>query len=166
MSSDNPRFHSPPVFYTATADFPVLDVANEEDQEEDIEEEADSDSEDELMDRNNGRPVSVQNSPVGAAVVTTEPSELMQLDMSEDIRLGSPDDASNNLDSDFHLLAVTQPDQHDQLCTQPHHDSYPAESTRQWPLVPDPSANIGLLLQPSGIKFLVLNFFNNAYSRK
>nr|KYP55566.1 Transcription factor TT8 [Cajanus cajan] len=33
--------------------------------------------------------------------------ELMQLEMPEDIRVGSPNDGSNNLDSDFHLLAVT-----------------------------------------------------------
>ncbi|GMI66531.1 TRANSPARENT TESTA 8 [Hibiscus trionum] len=35
-------------------------------------------------------------------------AEMMQLEMSEDIRLGSPDDASNNLDTDFHMLAVSQ----------------------------------------------------------
>lgn len=43
---------------------------------------------------------------VSATHATAEP---MQLDMSEDhIRVGSPDDCSNNLDSDFHLLAVSQ----------------------------------------------------------
>ncbi|KAK4418261.1 Transcription factor [Sesamum alatum] len=54
-----------------------------------------------------------QNAAAAAPVITTggdQPScELMELDMSEDIRLGSPDDASNNLDNDFHLHAVSRP---------------------------------------------------------
>ncbi|XP_019441839.1 PREDICTED: basic helix-loop-helix protein A-like isoform X1 [Lupinus angustifolius] len=37
-----------------------------------------------------------------------EPSELMQVEMAEDIRIGSSNDGSNNLDSDFHFIAVTQ----------------------------------------------------------
>ena len=51
-----------------------------------------------------------------------EPSELMQLEMPEDIRLGSPNDGSNNLDSDFHLLAVSQGG----------NEARQAESTRRW----------------------------------
>lgn len=39
-----------------------------------------------------------------------EPSQVMLLDMSHDsIRLGSPENGSNNLDSDFDLLKVSQP---------------------------------------------------------
>ncbi|PON63924.1 Basic helix-loop-helix transcription factor [Trema orientale] len=159
MSSDNPRFHSPPMraaIYATATDPPVAEEANqdgegdEEDEDEDIDdqEEVDSDSEAEAeMDRNNGRPISADpNTP--ATTVAVEPSELMQLDMSEDIRLGSPDDGSNNLDSDFHLLAVSsQPEHH--LC-QPDH-LYREESTKRWPLVPDPTTgNIGLPLPPSG----------------
>ncbi|PON55299.1 Basic helix-loop-helix transcription factor [Parasponia andersonii] len=150
MSSDNPRFHSPPmpdaIYATATAtEPPVAEEANqdgegdEEDEDENIDdqEEVDSDSEAE-MDRNNGRSISAdQNTP--ATTVAVEPSELMQLDMSEDIRLGSPDDGSNNLDSDFHLLAVSGQSDHR------------AESTKRWQFVPDPTtSNIGLPLLPSG----------------
>nr|CBY88797.1 basic helix-loop-helix transcription factor [Humulus lupulus] len=151
-TSDNPRFHSQPMttaIYSGAAtgvvDETKEDEGDEEDDDMDEEEAAESDSEAEIGRSNvGGGPISAQNTS-GEAVVPAEPSELMQLDMSEDIRLGSPDDGSNNLDSDFHLLAVSQSERH--LC-QP--DSYPAESTPRWPLLPDPTTNIGLLLPSSG----------------
>ncbi|GAV82393.1 HLH domain-containing protein/bHLH-MYC_N domain-containing protein [Cephalotus follicularis] len=140
-SSDHPRFHSlsVPAIYAA-AEPPAngnnpVDEEDEDDDEEEVDEEAESDSEAET-DRNNGRGVSAQNlHPLAVAVtaVTAEPSELMQLEMSEDIRLGSPDDASNNLDSDFHMLAVSQsgnPADHQRRA-----DSFRAESSRRWPLL-------------------------------
>ncbi|XP_072998292.1 basic helix-loop-helix protein A isoform X2 [Typha latifolia] len=42
------------------------------------------------------------------ATPNTEPSELMQIEMSEGTRLGSPDDCSNNLDAELQMLAVCQ----------------------------------------------------------
>lgn len=56
-----------------------------------------------------------------------EPSELMLLEMSEDIRIGSPDDGSNNLDSDMHMLGLNQSVHH------PGHES----THHHWPLLPD-----------------------------
>ena len=77
---------------------------------------------------------------------SAEPSELIQLEMSEGIRLGSPDDGSNNLDSDFHMLAVTQPGS--SVDHQRRADSYRAESARRWPMLPDPLSGGGALQQP------------------
>ncbi|KAL3531354.1 hypothetical protein ACH5RR_010676 [Cinchona calisaya] len=87
----------------------------EEEEEEEDEAEADSDIEADTIRSNNNN----NNSPSRSGVVpnpnTTmlqnpeaEPSELMQLDLSEDIRLGSPDDGSNNMESDYHMLPTTQ----------------------------------------------------------
>ncbi|KAK2999032.1 hypothetical protein RJ639_023087 [Escallonia herrerae] len=134
------RFHSPtmPAMYARAAAVEPPANANqmdEEEEEEEEEEEADSDSEAETD--HNSRLAGVQPNPLGLAT-TAEPSELMQLDMSEDIRLGSPDDGSNNLDTDFHLLAVSQavnnPSSGAESCR--------AESTRRWPLLADPLSNI------------------------
>ncbi|KAJ6306671.1 hypothetical protein OIU78_021898 [Salix suchowensis] len=79
----------------------------------------------------------------------------MQLEMSEDIRLGSPDDGSNNLDSDF---PVTGPD--NLVDHQNRADSYRAESARRWTLLQDNPFNSGNL-QPSasGKKKRYLYFF-------
>lgn len=153
-SSDHSRFHSPqlPAIYAA-ADPPgsnpnqeAADEDEEEDDDEDEDDDADADadageseSESETA-RNCRRAATAARNPTHT---TAEPSELMQLEMSEDIRLGSPDDASNNLDSDFHMLAVTQtgnPVDHQQRGA----DSYRAESTRRWPLIQDPMGSTGL----------------------
>ncbi|XP_008790988.1 basic helix-loop-helix protein A isoform X2 [Phoenix dactylifera] len=56
------------------------------------------------------------------AIPATEPSELMQLEMSEDIRLGSPDECSNNLDTELQVLAVCH--NRDQYNQQRRDDSY------------------------------------------
>lgn len=128
-SSDHSRFHPapiPPAMYSAVDPPPDTSAPNnhmdEDDDVDDDDEEADSDSEAETA--RNSRPMSA------AAATAAEPSELMQLEMSEDIRVGSPDDGSNNLDSDFHLLAVSHtgnPSDHERRS-----DSYRAESTRRW----------------------------------
>lgn len=120
---------------------------DEEEEDEDDEEEHESDSEAETG--RNSRQAAAQN-PQAVAPAVAEPSELMQLEMSEDIRLGSPDDASNNLDSDFNLLAVSQgagnPDDHQRRV-----DSFRAESSRRWPMMPEaPLSSSGLQQAPSG----------------
>ncbi|GMN48779.1 hypothetical protein TIFTF001_017935 [Ficus carica] len=154
-SSDNPCFqYSPPIpAVYAASDGTTADANQEVDEEEDQEDdddEAESDSEAEM--EHNGQPVSAQNTAV-EAMEMAEPSELMQLEMSEDIRLGSPEDASNNLDSEFHLLAVSQPMSSGELPRQPN-SSCRDESTRPWPHQPDPSCS-GLPLLPSGSSPLV-----------
>ncbi|KAJ7972807.1 Basic helix-loop-helix transcription factor [Quillaja saponaria] len=125
----------------------------EEEEEEEDEEEAESDSEDE-MDRNIG-PSSAQNPSAIAVTTTAEPTELMQLEMSEDIRLGSPDDGSNNLDSDFHLQSMTHQAEHHH---QPRDDSFRDESTRMWQKMQDPLIDSAGFLQPqaSGTKSVTL----------
>nr|BCU83576.1 basic helix-loop-helix transcription factor [Dianthus caryophyllus] len=71
-------------------------------------------------------------------VTHAQPIELMQLEMPDDIRLGSPEDASNNLDLDF-------PPMTQRVAPSSHHhhregDSVKAtESTRMWPPVQQPS---------------------------
>ncbi|KAH7517203.1 hypothetical protein FEM48_Zijuj09G0037600 [Ziziphus jujuba var. spinosa] len=151
-SSDHPLFQSPPLPAIYTASDPPenrnLEDEDEElgEEEEEDEVEADSDSEAETG-RDNALTVSAQNLPVSDSAAAAEPSELMQLEMSEDIRLGSPDDASNNLDSDFHLLAVSQSGNHPED-HQRRADSYRAESTRRWPMVTD-TLESGLQPPPS-----------------
>ena len=117
------------------------------DEDDDEDEEPDSESEAEVL-RNSGPTATPDPSGIVAAT-TAEPSELMQLEMSEDIRVGSPDDGSNNFDSDFQLLAVTssqsrKPDQ------QRKADSYRAESTRRWASVQEPMVGVQLPASESG----------------
>lgn len=107
---------------------PAPDNHMDEDEDDEDDDEVDSDSEAETA--RNSRPTSTPDASGLAAATAAEPSELMQLEMSEDIRVGSPDDGSNNLDSDFHLLAVSHrgiPSDHERRA-----DSYRAESTRRW----------------------------------
>ncbi|XP_022758201.1 basic helix-loop-helix protein A-like isoform X2 [Durio zibethinus] len=142
-SSDHTRFHSsslPPMY--AAGDPPVNDN-QEDDDEEEVEEENDDDDEEEPESdsaetgRNSSQvPAQITQAAVAAA---GEPSELMQLDMSEDIRLGSPDDASNNLDSDFHMLAVSQSGK--QADQQRRADSFRAETSRRWQMLQEPMSN-------------------------
>lgn len=112
------------------------DDDEEEDEEEEEEPELDSEAE-------TGResPVNVAQNPLqlhgqvtdGTVLgqAAAEPSELMQLEMSEDIRFGSPDDGSNNLDSELQVLAGVGTVDHYQ-----HAESYRAESARPWPMLP------------------------------
>ena len=155
-SSGHTRFHSPPVppVYSS-ADPPMNAEEEEEEEEEEDEEEEDEggESDSEAETGRNGRAMAVQNAHPHAIVAvpvptTDQPSELMQLEMSEDIRLGSPDDASNNLDSDFHMLAVTQSgnpiaDHHHQRRA----DSYRGESAPRWPMLQEPTSS-GIQIRP------------------
>ncbi|CAK9151059.1 unnamed protein product [Ilex paraguariensis] len=172
-SSDHARFQSVSMPSTYATEDPLantnqIDAEEEEEEEEEEdeddeeegeeEEEADRDSEAETV-RNSGLSRSQQNyqtvtQGVPAAPGASEPSELMQLDMSEDIRVGSPDDGSNNLNSDFHLLAVSQagnPTDH-----KPRADLYRAESSRRWPILLDSLGN-NLQLPHSGMILLGLS---------
>ncbi|KAK6940834.1 Myc-type, basic helix-loop-helix (bHLH) domain [Dillenia turbinata] len=155
-SSEQPRFHSPslPAMYAA-ADPPVNanqedEEEEEEDEDEDEDEEGESDSEAETGRNSRAiqNPARLSQGMAAAQTAVAEPSELMQLEMSEDIRLGSPDDGSNNLDSDFHMLAVNQtgnPADHQRRA-----DSYRTESARRWPIPQDQFIN-GLQPPPSGV---------------
>ncbi|XVE73158.1 hypothetical protein DITRI_Ditri11bG0094600 [Diplodiscus trichospermus] len=149
-SSDHTHFqYSPsiPPMYAA-AEPPVN--PNHEDNDNDEEEEEDDDDDDDDEDDEeeepesdsaetgrNSRQVPTQNPQEVAAAA--EPSELMQLEMSEDIKLGSPDDASNNLNSDFHMLAVSQSG--NPADQQRRADSFRAESSRRWEMILEPMIN-------------------------
>ncbi|XP_027365439.1 basic helix-loop-helix protein A-like isoform X2 [Abrus precatorius] len=124
-STSNPTSssdHIPTVMYTV-ADPPPTHTINQNDMDEDEEEEEDE-AESASEDETGGHIAGPATTPDTAA----EPSELMQLEMPEDIRVGSPNDGSNNLDSDFHLLAVSQTG----------NPSGQAESTRRWAPIQDP----------------------------
>ncbi|NP_001312452.1 basic helix-loop-helix protein A-like [Nicotiana tabacum] len=127
-STSNSTTFSEPHFYSGNtppsgnADIAQQDggAAGEEDEEEEEEEddeaELDSDS------------IAIQSEVGGAAnPIAAEASELMQLDMSEAIRLGSPDDGSNNMDSDFHLVGAGNTADYQR---QP--DSFKAETAISW----------------------------------
>ncbi|GAB2281177.1 Transcription factor bhlh42 [Dionaea muscipula] len=142
-----------------------VDVDEEEDDDED--EEGESDSETETAGRNS-RPtqqnLSAQNLTfISGAQAAAEQSELMQLEMSEDIRLGSPDDASNNLESSDHFQMTTgvsgqQPTSRNLNVLQRRAASMRAESEpfRRWPAVQG-SLNNGIqaaTLPPGGAPHL------------
>ncbi|XVF72423.1 hypothetical protein PTKIN_Ptkin12aG0120200 [Pterospermum kingtungense] len=153
-SSDHTLFHSasiPPTY--AAADPPVNANQEEDDDEEEEEEEEDDDDDDEEGPESdsaetgrNSRQVPTQNTQAVEAVAAAEPSELMQLEMSEDIKIGSPDDASNNLDSsDFHMLAVSQSGNPAEQ--QRRADWFKAESSRRWQMLQEPMSD-SLQVQP------------------
>ncbi|KAK7393542.1 hypothetical protein VNO78_22100 [Psophocarpus tetragonolobus] len=115
-STSNPTSssdHIPVVMYTV-ADPPAAHLNQDDDMDEDEEDQEEEEEEESA---------SEDQTPTPA-----EPSELMQLEMPEDIRVGSPNDGSNNLDSDFHLLAVSQGG----------NVAGQAESTRRWGPSQDP----------------------------
>ncbi|XP_022771095.1 basic helix-loop-helix protein A-like [Durio zibethinus] len=140
-SSDHTRFHSPSIPPTYAAADPPVNANQEDDDDEDDEEEEEDDGEEPESDSaetgRNIREVPTQNTQAVAAAA--EPSELMQMEMSEDIKLGSPDDASNNLDSDFHMLAVSQSGNPAEQ--QRRADSFKAESSRRWQTLQEPISN-------------------------
>nr|XP_027189967.1 basic helix-loop-helix protein A isoform X2 [Cicer arietinum] len=118
----------PTIMYTM-ADPPSTNL-NQDDMDEDDEEEEEEEDEDEESgseDETGGRNRRATSMTTGM----TEPSELMQIEMPEDIRVGSPNDGSNNLDSNFHLLAVSNqgnpPGQ--------------VESIQRWGPIEDPMGN-------------------------
>ncbi|TKY52614.1 Basic helix-loop-helix protein A [Spatholobus suberectus] len=138
-STSNPTSssdHVPAVMYTV-ADPPAANPSQNDDMDEDEEEEDDDEEEEEeeeaeesgSEDETGGRVARRTPTPDAAGPAAAEPSELMQLEMSEDIRVGSPNDGSNNLDSDFHLLAVSQGG---------NNATGQAESTRRWAPSQDP----------------------------
>ncbi|XP_061358127.1 basic helix-loop-helix protein A [Gastrolobium bilobum] len=143
-STSNPTSSSA-VMYTV-ADPPAANPNQDdmdEDEEEEEEEEEEDDEEDEAEsgseDETGGRNACPTSTPDMMAATAAEPSELMQMEMPEDIRVGSPNDGSNNLDSDFHLLAVSQTG----------NPSGQAESTRRWGPIPDPLVSLQVQLPAS-----------------
>ncbi|XP_057994296.1 transcription factor BHLH42 isoform X3 [Hevea brasiliensis] len=132
-SDQRPHFQSPiPSIYGAT-DPPTND--NQDDDDDDDEEEEDDDEEEEERSDSEGETGrNARSVPTQAETVTAEPSELMQLEMSEDIRLGSPDDGSNNMESDFQLISSGKLTGHHQSRA----DSLRAESAGRWVMVQDP----------------------------
>ncbi|KAL1547259.1 transcription factor BHLH42 isoform X1 [Salvia divinorum] len=95
-SSSNPASSSPGYYSLALPPpFPPSQMAEEEEEEEEKEEEEEVGPDSDRVDG---------PTPLNRNIV-----EAMHLDMSDqDIRIGSPDDSSNNLGSNFHLLTVTQ----------------------------------------------------------
>ncbi|KAF7850059.1 hypothetical protein BT93_L5906 [Corymbia citriodora subsp. variegata] len=143
-SSGHHRFHSPsvPTIY-APADPPAAaNQGDEEEEDEDEEDEGESDSEAETGRQAGAGPAAApQNPHVAGPANNAEPSEF---EMSEDIRLGSPDDGSNNLDSDFPMLTInsTAADHQRQV------DSFRAETNRRWQMMQDPMRS-GVQTPPS-----------------
>nr|QTO65815.1 transparent testa 8 [Asarum canadense] len=151
------RFHSPPVpiMFTTLDPVSINTIRNpdeeeddDDDEDEEDEEEVGSDSEAETRRENLANPMGdplqrcgeiPHGMPTTQAMVV-EPSELMQLEMSEDIRLGSPDEYSNNLDSEIQIIGTCN--SAGQLDPQRHVDSYRVEtSARTWPLLQDELSN-------------------------
>ncbi|CAN6481990.1 unnamed protein product [Victoria cruziana] len=122
--------YMPPV--ATDPSFPADDL-----QLSDAEEDTNIDSESEAGD---GSPIDIQLATTAAPTVeiVEPPSELMQLEMSEDIRIGSPEDCSNHLDSELQLLAVSNPDTGDNRqkdsCFLPH-------AGHMWSLLQEENSN-------------------------
>ncbi|KAK8702148.1 hypothetical protein V6N13_020516 [Hibiscus sabdariffa] len=95
------RFHSHVIPPMQAVLNPNLEDDNEEEENDDV---YDDGEEPELDSSEADRNKNIQTVAAAAA----KPSEMMQLEMSEDIRLGTPDNASNNLETVFHMLAVSQ----------------------------------------------------------
>ncbi|KAL5701767.1 hypothetical protein ACHQM5_027074 [Ranunculus cassubicifolius] len=136
---EHQRFHSSPLFAAYSGMHPSTNAnqgyeEEEDDDEDDDEEDGQSGSEIELGHQSSAHD---RNTQV-IAMTQAEPNELMQLEMSEDIRLGSPDDGSNNLDSDMHMLGLSHSMSHNDL----HRRN---ESTQSWPFLED---NLCSGLQP------------------
>ncbi|KAL3725582.1 hypothetical protein ACJRO7_030588 [Eucalyptus globulus] len=140
-SSGHHRFHSPPVPSYAPADPPAAANQGDEEEEDDDDEEEEGESDSEAETGRQGAAAAAQNPHGAGPANNAEPSEF---EMSEDIRLGSPDDGSNNLDSDFPMLTInsTAADHQRQV------DSFRAETTRRWQMMQDP-ARSGLQTPPS-----------------
>ncbi|XP_047981231.1 transcription factor BHLH42 isoform X2 [Salvia hispanica] len=93
-TSSSPGYHS----LTLPMPFPPSQMAEEEEEEEEMEEEEEEEE------------VGSDSDQVGGPTPPNQNLvEAMHLDMSDqDIRVGSPDDSSNNLGSNFHHLTVTK----------------------------------------------------------
>ncbi|KAK4407126.1 Transcription factor [Sesamum angolense] len=109
-TSNPPTSSDPPPASTVLPphDDPTLDHNHDDDEndENDSTDDQDSDS-----DAETGRvdTLTLPTQPPNVITTADQPSELMELDMSEDIRLGSPEDGSNYLDPDFHLHDANPP---------------------------------------------------------
>ncbi|KAL9236023.1 hypothetical protein vseg_010736 [Gypsophila vaccaria] len=88
-------------------------------------------------------------------VTHAQPIELMQLEMPDDIRLGSPEDASNNLDSEFPPLTrqLTPPSHHHQSRI---NSAKAAEATRMWPLLQQQSLSSSSFQPPLALGVPIL----------
>lgn len=144
-STSNPTSstdHIPTIMYTM-ADPPSTNPNQDDmdEDEEDEEDEEDDEVESESEDETGGR---YRRATSMAAIV--EPSELMQIEMPDDIRVGSPNDGSNNLDSDFHLLVVSN-----QGNPSGHVDSYKTDSTQRWVPIEEPVGNSLQVQLPSSV---------------
>ncbi|XP_045833506.1 basic helix-loop-helix protein A-like [Trifolium pratense] len=132
-STSNPTSstdHIPIIMYTV-ADPPMTNP-NQDDMDEDEEEEEEDDEEEDEVESGSDNEIGGRNRRATSMTPIVEPSELMQIEMPDDIRVGSPNDGSNNLDSDFHLLAVSnQGNPSGQV------DSYKTMSTRRWGPIED-----------------------------
>nr|AGT39063.1 bHLH transcription factor TT8 [Epimedium sagittatum] len=121
---------------------PIQDEEEEDEEDEDEDEDDDDGESDSEAETGRNSHPSIAHDPlrlpdpmcqdIAMVQAAGEPSELMQLEMSEDIRIGSPDDGSINLESGLNMLAVSQSDRR-------------PDSTRLWPLLQD---QINLGLQP------------------
>lgn len=113
-TDSQPQFN-PPNFQHQIKD----DQENEEeedDEEDDDDEEAHDDSEEDNV------PQNINQMDPAVNFANAEPSELMQLEMSEGIRLGSPDDCSNNFEAELQMLGICH-DTNDQVIPRPD-DAY------------------------------------------
>ncbi|XP_059625853.1 transcription factor BHLH42-like isoform X2 [Cornus florida] len=139
-SSQNSRLHPPSMLAAIYAHVDSPANANQiDDDGEDEEEEEELNSEGDMHNS-----CGVTDQGVVVAHAAAEPIELIQLDMSEDFWLGSPDDASinNKLEEDFHLQAAAHHQRQVDSCR-------PAESSRMCPLLQRP-LNHNLQPQNSG----------------
>nr|QPZ85646.1 bHLH [Saussurea hypsipeta] len=88
------------------------DVENDEDEDDDDEEEEENGSE---FEAETGHLSGIQkdgheHEDENGMAAIVEANEVLQVDMSEDIRFGSPNDGSSNFESRFHLLPRSQAD--------------------------------------------------------
>jgi len=97
------------------------DDDDDDDDDDGIEVGTDIDAEIETYDaRVSTQHIMPTNLPASIEAPTSEPSELMQIEMSQGIRLGSPEDCSNNLDKELQMLMAghANSDQSDDLHAQ------------------------------------------------
>ncbi|KAM3216790.1 transcription factor BHLH42 [Capsicum annuum] len=108
-STSNPTTFSEPHVYSGNTPSPASIALADRDgriagEEEDVEEDEDEDQEED----DNEAELDSDSIAIQSGVGRAEACELMQLDMSEAIRLGSPDDGSDNMDSDLNLVGAGQ----------------------------------------------------------
>ncbi|KAJ8636635.1 hypothetical protein MRB53_010902 [Persea americana] len=150
-SPDQLRYHLTPIPPMLSAVDPQVKEAEGTHDEDDDDGEDEEEEEDELdseAETERESPANVAPNPshllapvthgTVMAQAAAEPSELMQLDMSEDIRIGSPENCSNNVESELQQRPVDH---------RRHTESYQAESAQPRPLL---QYEFGADLLPSG----------------